>query len=291
MIDKTAPTSNSALRIRPATAADRPRLIALINSAFSIETFLEGTRTDEERLAATMQKGAILLAEDSSGQLLACVSIEVHGTRGYLGQLAVDPAHQGKGLGHLMVKAAEEHYARRLRGRRITVLSMRPELLPFIAASATSKPASSRTSAPSASSPPASKSTASKCRKLFSYCAPGPCKYLPAKSRNAGQFGPGVCPNWCSRNARSPSDQPRLHRRKHRRPQVLLPQQPIHRPRSHRAQKLAHRGSAHSSPAVFEPTPTNTGRGAHSAISSCASTGRSPVVSGPAYFMKFPAIQ
>src|ERR1017187_450595 len=30
--------------IRVATDADRPRLIALVNSAFSIETFLEGTR-------------------------------------------------------------------------------------------------------------------------------------------------------------------------------------------------------------------------------------------------------
>lgn len=132
MIDKTATTSNSALRIRPATVADRPRLIDLINSAFSIETFLQGVRTDEERLAATMQAGTILLAEDSSGQLLACVSTEVHGVRGYLGQLAVDPAHQGKGLGHLMVKAAEEHL--RTEGCEavdITVLSMRPELLPL----------------------------------------------------------------------------------------------------------------------------------------------------------------
>lgn len=132
MIEKTSAASDSDLRIRPATAADRPRLIALINAAFSIETFLEGSRTDEERLAATMQKGAILLAEDSSGQLLACVSLEVHGVRGYLGQLAVDPAHQGKGLGHLMVQAAEDHLrSEGCEAVDITVLSMRPELLPL----------------------------------------------------------------------------------------------------------------------------------------------------------------
>ena len=35
----------------------------------------------------------------------------------------------------------------------------------------------------------------------------------------------------------------------------------------------------------------NTGRGAHSAISSCESTGRSFQFSGPAYFRKLPAIQ
>jgi hypothetical protein len=47
-------------------------LIPLINAAFAIETFQEGKRTDEARLAVMMRKG-------------------------YLGQLAVDPAHQCKG--------------------------------------------------------------------------------------------------------------------------------------------------------------------------------------------------
>jgi ribosomal protein S18 acetylase RimI-like enzyme len=129
--DKSTP-SNPAPRVRPATPADRPRLIALINSAFAIETFLVGARTDEERLAATMQNGPILLAEHASGQLLACVCIEVHGPRGYFGQLAVDPAYQGNGLGPLMVRAAEEHLrAEACEAVDIIVLSMRPELLPF----------------------------------------------------------------------------------------------------------------------------------------------------------------
>jgi hypothetical protein len=72
-------------------------LIPLINSAFAIETFLEGTRTDEERLAGMMRKGAILAAEDGAGKLLGCVYTEARGKHGYLGQLAVDPAHQCKG--------------------------------------------------------------------------------------------------------------------------------------------------------------------------------------------------
>lgn len=124
-------------RIRFATAADCPRLIELINSAFSIETFLEGTRTNDERLAATMHKGEILIAEDTSGRILACVSIEVletegQGRRGYLGQLAVDPPLQGKGLGRLMVEAAEDRLrAAGCEAVDITVLSMRPELLPL----------------------------------------------------------------------------------------------------------------------------------------------------------------
>jgi ribosomal protein S18 acetylase RimI-like enzyme len=109
--------------------ADRPSLITLINSAFSIETFLEGTRTDEVRLAAMMSKGNILVAENRSGQPLGCVYIEVRGARGYLGQLAVDPAHQGSGLARRIVDAAEDHLRRRgCEAVDITVLSLRVEL-------------------------------------------------------------------------------------------------------------------------------------------------------------------
>jgi len=126
------PGTESPLRFRVATNADFPSLIALVNSAYSIETFLQGTRTDEERLTAMMQKGVILLAEDCSGQLLGCVYTEVRGPRGYLGQLAVDPAHQGKGLARIIVQAAED----RLRAEGcgavdITVLNLRPELPPI----------------------------------------------------------------------------------------------------------------------------------------------------------------
>jgi len=117
---------------RLAAAADSARLISLVNSAYAIESFLEGTRTDETRLAATMQKGRILLAEDASGQLLACVYMEVRGNRGYLGQLAVDPAYQGSGLGRFIVEAGEDRL-RRLgcQAVDIVVLSLRPELLPI----------------------------------------------------------------------------------------------------------------------------------------------------------------
>ena len=126
------PGGDGLPQVREATAEDCARLIPLINSAFSIETFLEGTRTDDVRLAAMMKEGSILVAEDESGVLLACVYIEVQGSRGYLGQLAVDPAHQGKGLGRVMVEAAEERL--RLHGCEavdITVLSMRPDLPPL----------------------------------------------------------------------------------------------------------------------------------------------------------------
>ena len=131
-IQKPDIQTGQSIRFRLAVAADRPRLIPLINSAFSIETFLEGTLTDEARLAATMEKGEILLAEDPSGQLLACVYTEVSGPRGYLGQLAVDPAHQGSGLARRLVEAAEDRFrSLGCQAVDINVLSLRPELPPI----------------------------------------------------------------------------------------------------------------------------------------------------------------
>jgi ribosomal protein S18 acetylase RimI-like enzyme len=125
-------TDTLCLHIRLAPAADRPRLIPLINAAFAIETFLEGTRTDDDRLTAIMQRADILLAEDSSGQILASIYAEVRGNRGYLGQLAVHPAHQRSGIGKQILAAAEDHFrARGCEAIDITVLSLRPELLPI----------------------------------------------------------------------------------------------------------------------------------------------------------------
>lgn len=119
-------------QIRLATPADRPRLISVINAAFAIETFLEGTRTDDERLAAMMKKGEILLAENSCGQILACIYAEINCNRGYLGQLAADPSHQRSGLGRQMLAAAEDYFrAHGCEAIDITVLSLRPELLPI----------------------------------------------------------------------------------------------------------------------------------------------------------------
>lgn len=121
-----------AFHIRQATAADRPRLIPLINSAFSVEAFLGGTRTDDGRFAAMMDKGIVFVLEDCAGRLFASVYAELRGPRGYLGMLAVDPAHQGTGLARRIVQAAEEHFRHHgCHAIDITVLNMRPELLPI----------------------------------------------------------------------------------------------------------------------------------------------------------------
>jgi ribosomal protein S18 acetylase RimI-like enzyme len=122
--------SATCLRTRLASEADLPRLVELVNSAFSIETFLEGTRTDREDMAASLEKGSIVVAEED-GEVVATIYAEKRGGRGYLGMLAVDPAQQGKGLARRVMEAAEEH----LRGQGCTaldihVLSLRTELPP-----------------------------------------------------------------------------------------------------------------------------------------------------------------
>jgi ribosomal protein S18 acetylase RimI-like enzyme len=120
------------LRIRAAVPEDGPRLIPLINSAFSVETFLEGPRTDEQRLYAAMEKGTILVGEDTEGRPLASIYTELRGTHGYAGMLAVDPEHQKSGLGRRMMEAAEDHFREHgCAALEITVLSLRPELLPI----------------------------------------------------------------------------------------------------------------------------------------------------------------
>ena len=79
-----------------------------------------------------MAKGQFLVAENEDHRIVASVYIEKRGARGYFGMLAVDPAHQGRGLGRTMVEAAENYCC--LQGctyMDISVLSLRPELLPL----------------------------------------------------------------------------------------------------------------------------------------------------------------
>ena len=142
--------SAPSLSIRPATADDIPRLVPMINSAYTVETFLEGTRTDPTRLADEMRHGELLIAEDPTGQLIGCIYTEVRSAaqangahednslsdkiapRGYLGMLAVDPAHQRSHYGRTLIHAGEDHLRRRgCVAADLDVISWRTELPPI----------------------------------------------------------------------------------------------------------------------------------------------------------------
>ena len=121
-----------SLPLRPATAADAPRIAALVNAAFRVERFfVEGDRISADEVASMMARGSFLLAEDEDA-LVGCVYAEPRGESGYLGLLSVDPARQAQGVGRFLVAAAEDH-CRRAGCRRMDMLivNLRTELPPF----------------------------------------------------------------------------------------------------------------------------------------------------------------
>lgn len=123
-------TTSCAIRI--AATGDIPAMAAVINAAFGIEGFLEGERTNQAQLTEMMEKGIFLLGYDNAHKLIASVYVEIRRDRGYFGMLAVDPAHQGKGIGRAMVEAAEGYCRKQgCTFMDLTVLSLRPELPPL----------------------------------------------------------------------------------------------------------------------------------------------------------------
>ena len=103
-------SKGDTLRFRVASVVDAEALARLINSAFRVEQpFIEGDRINPDGVRAYMEKGKFLLAEDAEG-LTGCVYVELHGDRGYLGLLGVEPQRQGTGLGRKLMDAAENFF-------------------------------------------------------------------------------------------------------------------------------------------------------------------------------------
>jgi GNAT superfamily N-acetyltransferase len=116
-----------------ALPADVSDLVRVINAAYEVEKFfVSGDRTDAETVRYLMTKGTFLVEKDVAGAVCACVYVERRGSRGYFGMLAVDPAHQGTGLGRKVIEAAEQ-YARDggATVMDISVVNLRTELPRF----------------------------------------------------------------------------------------------------------------------------------------------------------------
>jgi predicted N-acetyltransferase YhbS len=122
----------SAAALRAATRADAPAVAAVINAAFAVERFfVDGDRTSVDEVRASMATGTFLVAE-REGAVVGCVYCETRGERGYFGLLAVAPAEHGRGLGRMLVEAAEDALrAAGCRAADIRVASPRAELPPF----------------------------------------------------------------------------------------------------------------------------------------------------------------
>lgn len=99
---------------------DIPALERLVNSAYRGESsrqgwtteadFLEGIRIDAARIMEIIRRkdAKILKVVDAENKIVGCVHLEKHGTKLYLGMLTVSPELQNKGLGKLLLAAAEE---------------------------------------------------------------------------------------------------------------------------------------------------------------------------------------
>ncbi len=118
--------------IRTATSDDIPAIAALVNDAFRVEDFLEGSRTDEQNIRSSMEKGSFFVLEGSANRIAASIYVELRGERAYFGMLAVEPSLQGQGIGGRMIELAET-YSREhgCHFMDLTVLSPRKQLPAF----------------------------------------------------------------------------------------------------------------------------------------------------------------
>lgn len=98
------------ISIRTATVSDAEGVAHLVNTAFLVEQFfIERDRTNPETVRALMQTGNFRLAEDD-GSLVGCIYYELQGERGYFGMLSIEPARQGRGVGHQLVDEVEKDF-------------------------------------------------------------------------------------------------------------------------------------------------------------------------------------
>lgn len=127
--------------ITKAVVADATELNVLVNSAYRGDSsrqgwtteadLLDGTRIDTEAIKDLIHTPGITILKYSEGnEILACVELKKENEKLYLGMLTVKPNLQGKGIGKILLKAAEDE-ARNQKCTSIfmTVISVRKELI------------------------------------------------------------------------------------------------------------------------------------------------------------------
>jgi GNAT superfamily N-acetyltransferase len=128
--------------ITPATSADIPALVTLVNSAYRGEAGQQGWTHEAHLIAGSRTNAAgieellntpgatILKYTAPTGALLGCVYLQQQANTLYLGLLSVLPIQQGTGIGKHLLSAADD-YARRHQCTviHITVITARAELL------------------------------------------------------------------------------------------------------------------------------------------------------------------
>jgi len=127
--------------VEPALESDIPVLNILVNSAYRGESskagwtteadLLGGIRTDEAGLKTLMQaQGGVILKYMENDKMLGCVYLKKEDDKLYLGMLTVVPTLQNKGIGKILLAAAEEEAGKRnCTAIFMSVISIRTELI------------------------------------------------------------------------------------------------------------------------------------------------------------------
>ncbi|MBS1117804.1 MAG: family N-acetyltransferase [Deltaproteobacteria bacterium] len=129
---------------RPATRADIPAVVELVESAYRGDAsrvgwtteadLLGGRRTDADDVRSCIERErSIVLLAERDGHLVACAHVAIEGPAGYFGMFSVTPMLQGAGLGKAVLAEAER-LARedwQVPRMRMSVIDVRTELIAF----------------------------------------------------------------------------------------------------------------------------------------------------------------
>ena len=133
------------LTFRPATVADLPALVALVQGAYRSEEsrdgwtteteLVGGPRADEAMLRPDIERdGSRIILAERDGALVGCAHVtQITETGAYFGLFAVRPSEQGSGVGRQLLAEAER-VAREdwgLATLEMSVLNARSELLAY----------------------------------------------------------------------------------------------------------------------------------------------------------------
>jgi ribosomal protein S18 acetylase RimI-like enzyme len=96
------------LRLRPATAADAPRLSELVWAAYGhyVERLGEPPRPMTDDYADVVRSRRVIVAE-RSGEIAGLLVMGADDEGFFIDNVAVDPSHQGTGVGKALLEHAE----------------------------------------------------------------------------------------------------------------------------------------------------------------------------------------
>jgi ribosomal protein S18 acetylase RimI-like enzyme len=98
----------SDISLRPATAADVPRLTELVGAAYGhyVERIGGPPRPMTDDYAEVVRDHEVVVAEDD-GEIVGLVVLGVDDEGFFVDNVAVDPARQGRGVGRALLEHAE----------------------------------------------------------------------------------------------------------------------------------------------------------------------------------------